>query len=241
MTNETETNWAPIHLSLSSNLYNIYRTSNANVLLMCTVHTIHKIIKKNIRNSSIKSQNKNKSIRKCVFMPFRQNDKQMNDSGAQTQFNAWMDQMVLNIENVFVVFVLFATIKSAWHMWICTHMHKQRSMGYKKKKQPEKPDRNTRLGWMYLEKMAEQLKFRRYILCDVLQLSEKKMNKQWANHSILKRNHHRNHFWWKMPIYDKNAFCKETHSAHSAQRTERSGKKSIKIEIGARNNKIQQP
>lgn len=147
-------------------------------------------------------KNKNKSILKC-FHVISPNDKQnewQQRSNSNTQFNAWMDQMVLNIENV--VIVLFATIKIAH----CTYAQID-PLGYKKKLKP---------GGCVL---GEQLKsFCRYILCDVLQLSEKKMNKQWVNHSILKRNH-RNHFWWKMTIYDKNVFYKElTHR-----------KKSIKI------------
>lgn len=78
--------------------------------------------------------------------------------------------------------------------------------------------------------------FCRYILCDVLQLSEKKMNKQWVNHSILKRNH-RNHFWWKKTIYDKNVFYKETRTESAEEKVHKNSKLARgTIKFNSRNN-----
>lgn len=59
----------------------------------------------------------------CHFIKWQTNEWQRGAGklNSNTQFNAWMDQMVLNIENVVIVFFLFATIKIAQS----AHMHKQ--------------------------------------------------------------------------------------------------------------------
>lgn len=116
-------------------------------------------------------------------------------------------------------------------------------MGYKKKEKKKSESRIEIRGLavdVHLKSNWNLFFLSIYILCDVLQLSEKKMNKQWVNHSILKRNHSKSFLVEYDNLRQKRVLQRDAHSAHTER--EKGEEKSIKIRNWrARNNKIQQP